>query len=49
MPSIEFDLLCAFETHDVTAIRAILDRGFDVRSTIKGQPVVYHLIEMYAS
>lgn len=48
MPTIEFDLLCAFETHDVDAIRAILDRGFDVRSTIKGQPVIYHLTEMYA-
>ena len=48
MPTVEFDLLCAFETHDVDAIRAILDRGFDLRSTIKGRPVVSHLTEMYA-
>src|SRR5687767_13610546 len=48
MPGIEFDLLCAFETHAVDEIRAILDRGFDVHSTIKGRPVVTHLLEMYA-
>lgn len=48
MASIEFDLLCAFETHAVGEIRAILDRGFDVHSTIKGKPVISHLIEMYA-
>ena len=27
MPSVEFDLLCAFETHAVDKIRAILDGG----------------------
>ena len=48
MASIEFDLLCAFETHAVDEIRAILDAGFDVHSTIKGRPVVSHLTEMYA-
>ena len=48
MASVEFDLLCAFETHAVDEIRAILDRGFDVHSTIKGRPVVTHLLEMYA-
>lgn len=48
MASVEFALLCAFETHDAGEIRAILDRGFDVRSEIKGRPVITHLIEMYA-
>ena len=48
MPSVEFDLLCAFETHAVDEIRAILDGGFDVRSLIKGRPAIAHLIEMYA-
>ena len=48
MATVEFDLLCAFETHAVDEIRAILDGGFDVRSTLKGKPVVDHLIEMYA-
>lgn len=48
MASIEFDLLCAFETHAIDEIRAILDRGFDLQSTIKGRPVVTHLLEMYA-
>jgi len=28
MSSVEFDLLCAFETHAVGEIRAILDGGF---------------------
>lgn len=48
MPSIEFDLLCAFETHAVEEIRAILDGGFDVQSLIKGRPTITHLTEMYA-
>ena len=48
MAAVEFDLLCAFETHAVDEIRAILDGGFDVRSTIKGRPAIDHLIEMYA-
>ena len=48
MPSVEFDLLCAFETHAVDENRAILDGGFDVRSLIKGRPTIAHLTEMYA-
>jgi hypothetical protein len=48
MASIEFDLLCAFETHDVDKIRGILDRGVDARSTIKGKTLTNNLIEMYA-
>ena len=48
MATVEFDLLCAFETHAADEIRAILDRGFDVRSMLKGRPVVNHLLEMYA-
>jgi ankyrin repeat protein len=45
---VEFDLLCAFETHAVDEIRAILDGGFDARSTLKGKPLTAHLIEMYS-
>ena len=48
MPTIEFDLLCAFETHAVGEIRAILDGGFDPRSLIKGRPTIMHLLETYA-
>ena len=48
MASIEFDLLCAFETHAVDEIRGILDRGFDPRATIKGKTLTTNLIEMYA-
>jgi ankyrin repeat protein len=48
MASTEFHLLCAFETHAVDEIRAVLDRGFDARSSIKGRPVIDHLVEMYA-
>jgi ankyrin repeat protein len=48
MATIEFDLLCAFETHAVDEIREILDRGFDARSTIKGKTLTNNLIEMYA-
>lgn len=48
MASIEFDLLCAFETHAVDTIREILDGGLDARSTIKGKTLTNNLIEMYA-
>lgn len=48
MSSVEFDLLCAFESHAVDGIRAILDAGLDVRSTIKGKPIATHLTEMYS-
>ena len=47
MATIEFDLLCAFETHSVAEIRAIFDDGFDISSRIKGKSVVAHLLEMY--
>ena len=45
---VEFDLLCAFETHAVDEIRAILDGGFDARSSLKGKPLTAHLTEMYS-
>jgi ankyrin repeat protein len=48
MATVEFDLLCAFETHAVVAIRAILDDGFDLSSRIKGKSAVNHLLEMYS-
>jgi ankyrin repeat protein len=48
MASLEFDLLCAFETHAVDEIRAILDRGFDPRSTVKGKSLTANLTEMYS-
>ena len=47
MATVEFDLLCAFEVHSVDGIRAILDAGFDVASSIKGRSVVNSLTEMY--
>ncbi len=40
-------LLGAFETHDVDAIRAILDAGFEAASSIDDKPAVTHLVEMY--
>ncbi|HET7696097.1 MAG TPA: hypothetical protein VFK57_10345 [Vicinamibacterales bacterium] len=43
MRGIEFDIRCPFEAHDADAIRAILDRGFDARAAIKGQPAVNRL------
>jgi ankyrin repeat protein len=48
MSSVEFDLLCAFETHSVEEIRAVLDAGFDIGSSIKGKSVINSLTEMYA-
>ena len=48
MSSVEFELLAAFETHDVAKIEAILNAGFDVQSPIKGKTIVNSLTEMYA-
>jgi hypothetical protein len=48
MASVEFDLLGAFEGHDVEDIRAILDAGLDVRAPIKGKSIVNSLLEMYS-
>lgn len=47
MTSTHERLLGAFETHDVDAIRVILDAGFDARSNIGGMTAVTHLLEMY--
>src|SRR5262245_17555839 len=47
MPTVEFDLLGAFESHSVDDIRRILDAGFDVGTPIKGKSIVTHLTEMY--
>lgn len=41
------DLLGAFESHSLEHIRAILDAGFEVNSSINGKSPVNHLIEMY--
>ena len=46
MPTIEFQLLGAFETHSVDEIREILDPGLDVHAPIRGKPVD-SLTEMY--
>ena len=48
MGSVEFDLLCAIETHAVEDLRRILDDGFDVRTSVKAKSVVSHLTEMYS-
>jgi ankyrin repeat protein len=48
MASVEFDLLVAFEEHEVEGIRAILDAGLDVRAPIKGRSLVNSLLEMYS-
>jgi len=47
MPTVEYDLLGAFESHSVREIRAILDAGLDLSAPIKGKSVVNSLIEMY--
>lgn len=44
----EFDLLGAFEVHDVEEIRRVLDNGFDLHAPLKGKPVITSLTEMYA-
>jgi hypothetical protein len=48
LSTVEFDLLVAFETHDVSRIRDILDAGLDARSVIKGRSLVNNLAVMYA-
>ena len=48
MATTEFKLLCAFETHSVKDIKAILDGGFDIHAPIKGKSPINSLIEMYA-
>jgi ankyrin repeat protein len=48
LSTVEFDLLVAFETHDVSTIRKILDAGFDARAVIKGRSLVNNLTVMYA-
>jgi len=48
MATPEFDLLCAFESHAVDEVRAVLDAGFDLHAPIKGKSVVNALIEMYS-
>lgn len=40
-------LLTAFEIHDVDGIRAVLDAGFDLSTSIHGKTPIHHLIEMY--
>jgi len=47
MATAEFELLGALETHDVDAIRAMLETGWDVRQPIKGKSIVTTLTEMY--
>ena len=41
------ELLTAFEIHSVDRIRAVLDDGFDVRTTMNGKTLTNTLIEMY--
>jgi ankyrin repeat protein len=48
MSTLEFDLLGAIETHSVGELRQIIDDGFDVRSPVKGKPLVTWLTEMYS-
>jgi len=48
MSTVEFDLLVAFETHNVAKIREILDAGLDPRSVIKGRSLVNNLTIMYS-
>jgi hypothetical protein len=48
MPTTEFQLLGAFETHSVDEIREILDAGLDIHAPIKGKSVVNSLTEMYS-
>jgi ankyrin repeat protein len=48
MSTIEFDLLCAIETHDADAMRRLLDEGVDARVPIRGKSLATHLTEMYS-
>lgn len=41
------ELRVAFETHDTTRIRAVLDAGFDVTAPVEGRTPVAWLTEMY--
>jgi hypothetical protein len=41
------DLIGAFELHSVDQIRAVLDRGLDVRAPIRSKPPIVWLTEMY--
>ena len=41
------DLLIAFELHSAERIRAILDKGFDVRLPVGGKTPITSLVEMY--
>ncbi len=47
MPSLEEDLLLAFELHSVERLRAVLDSGLDPRSPVRGKPPIQSLTEMY--
>lgn len=42
------DILGAFETHSVTALRAAIAAGFDVRASIRGKASVNWLTEMHS-
>src|SRR5688572_17707710 len=48
MPTTEFELLGAFETHSVDEIRKLLDAGLDLHAPIKGKSIVNSLTEMYS-
>ena len=48
MPTMEFQILGAFETHSVDEIRQLLDAGLDVHAPIKGKSIVNSLTEMYS-
>ena len=48
MNSVEAELLTAFELHSPDRIRAVLDDGFDVGSTINGQRAINAVIELGA-
>lgn len=43
----EFELVVAFETHDVEEIRRLLDNGVDAVAPIDGKPPIDFLTEMY--
>ena len=47
MNTVDAELLTAFEVHSPDRIQAVLDDGFDVRSTIDGKQPINALIEMY--
>ncbi len=47
MPTVDDDLLVAFELHSVEAIRRALDAGADPIAPIRGKSPVTWLVEMY--